>query len=296
MNCPRKLAFVGATGLLLLGCLDVEATGASTTTVVSARTGSTTVVAPLPGNPFASPAIVGFLRSRTSNVTAALYDPSTKRTYLYRANIDQAAASMVKIDILSDLLFEAQLAHRVLDSTERTLAATMVEDSGNVAAQRLWNDAGGFGLSARTRGTGGYYAISSFNQRVGFDQTETNWAWGLMETTPSDFLKLLAAIWLPRSLLSRTSQAYEQSLMENVLASQRFGIANGVPAGAVVGIKDGWYPESSGWQVNSAGYVHLGRVTYLAVIMSGENPDESYGINTVNILGTLLWRFESGTR
>ncbi len=265
-------------------------------TLVSARTSATTVVAPQSGNPFASAVIAGFLRSRTSNVTAALYEPISKRTYLYRPNFDQAAASMVKIDILSDLLFEAQLAHRVLDSTERNLAATMVEDSGNVAAQRLWNDVGGLGLSARTRGTGGYYAIGSFNQLVGFDQTETNWAWGLMETTPSDFLKLLAAIWLPGSLLSRSSQAYEQSLMENVLASQRFGIANGVPAEAEVGIKDGWYPESSGWQVNTAGYVHLGRVTYLAVVMSGENPDEDYGINTVNVLGTLLWRFESGTR
>ncbi len=201
---------------------------------------------------------------------------------------------MSKIDILATLLREAQVQRRALSPAEQRLATSMIEVSDNVAAQRLWNDVGGLGLSRRVRGvSGGYYAVGDFNARLGFTHTTTSWGWGLMTTTPADFLRLLAAIWLPGPTLAPASQAYERGLMEGVAASQRFGVPNGVPSRAVVGVKDGWYKERvTGWQVNSAGYVHLGAVTYLAVVMTGYNPDEHYGIDTVNTLGLLLWRFE----
>jgi hypothetical protein len=229
-------------------------------------------------------------------VTAALYNPTTGCTYLYRPGVRELTASMVKIDILGDLLYEAQSAHRQLSSAEQSLATVMIEDSDNNAAQELWNDIGGYGLSSETSGTAGYYAIQTFNKRVGFTQTQTNWGWGLMNTTPTDFLKLLRTIWLPSSVLNPTSQAYERSLMEHVTPSQRFGIPNGVPAAAIVGNKNGWYPEATGWQINSAGYVHLRAVDYLAVVMTAENPNESYGMGTVNDVGSLLWHYESRTR
>ena len=236
------------------------------------------------------------LASCPSTVTAALYVPASARTYVYHPGVREVTASMVKIDILGALLAEAQSDHRALSTAESSLAVSMIEESDNVAAQRLWNDIGGFGLTARRRGTGGYYAIQSFNERLGFRQTQTNWAWGLMDTTPLDYLRLLRAIWLSSTVLAPASQRYEQSLMEGVVAYQRFGIPNGVPSGAVVGVKDGWYPEPTGWQVNSAGYVHRGAVTYLAVIMTGDNLDEACGLNTVNNFGALLWRFESAAR
>ncbi|MFI5035334.1 MAG: serine hydrolase [Acidimicrobiales bacterium] len=201
---------------------------------------------------------------------------------------------MVKIDILATLLNVSEAEHRALSAAEANLARTMIEDSNNLATQRLWNDIGGFGLSSKNRGTGGYYAISSFNRRVGFTQTLNSWGWGTMDTTPADFLKLLRVIWLPTPLLTSADQGYERRLMEGVASSQRFGIPNGVPSRALVGVKDGNFPESTtGWQLNSAAYVHLGRVTYMAVVMTQGDPDETYGMDTVNDLGELLWRFES---
>ena len=199
---------------------------------------------------------------------------------------------MVKIDILGDLLYEKSSHHEVLSSAERQISAAMIDDSDNTSAQELWNDIGGFGLSTKTSGTGGYYAIQSFNHQIGFTETATNWGWGLMATTPHDFLALLRAIWLPGRVLTTTDRSYEQGLMRNVVPSQRFGIPSGPPKTAVVGVKNGWYPEPTGWQLNSAGYVHFSRTTYLAVIMTAYNPNEAYGLSTLNTLGSLLWRYE----
>lgn len=285
------------TPLIAAALLTGSAVSAATTTTAPTTTiPSVTTTTPPPcsqSNPFTNATIVSYLKSQTSNVTAGLYNPTSGCTYLYRPGVHEVTASMIKIDILGTLLAEAQAAHRHLSAAEQAQATVMIEDSDNAAAQELWNDIGGFGLSSQTSGTGGYYAIQNFNKRIGFTQTQTNWAWGLMSTTPTDFLRLLRAIWGPGHVLNPASQAYEQGLMERVTPAQRFGIPNGVPRTAVVGNKNGWYPEASGWQINSAGYVHRGSVTYLAVVMTAQNPDEGYGMATVNTVGSLLWRYES---
>jgi Beta-lactamase enzyme family len=266
----------------------------TTTTTTTTSTSTTTTSSSVPSrDPFATASVARYLRSRRDDLTAGLYDVATGQTFLYRPGVPEVTASMSKIDILAVLLHEAQVQRRTLSPAEQRLAATMIEVSGNRAAQRLWNDVGGHGLSRRIAGSGGTYAVRAFNARLGLAHTVTDWGWGLMATTPADFLKLMAAIWLPGPTLPPSSQAYERGLMEGVTPSQRFGVPNGVPVRAVVGVKDGWYHErATGWQVNSAGYVHLGAVTYLAVVMTARNPDERYGIDTVNTVGELLWRAE----
>ena len=245
-------------------------------------------------NPFASPAVRAFLASRVGSITAGIYCPATGATYLYRPGVLQITASMVKIDILATLLHEDQVDHGSLSPAVREAATTMIEQSDNATAQMLWNDIGGFGLSTNWRGTGGYYAISAFNALVGMRQSVTSWGWGTMLTTPADYLRLLRAIWLPGRLLDPAAAQVERQLMENVIPAQRFGVPAGVPADAIVGVKDGWLPDASdGWQVNSAGYVHQGSTTYLAVLMSAGDPTETYGIATLSGLGDLLWRLES---
>ncbi|MGC8499389.1 MAG: serine hydrolase [Acidimicrobiales bacterium] len=234
-----------------------------------------------------------FLASRVGSITAGIYCPATGATYLYRPGVEQITASMVKIDILATLLHEDQVDHGSLSPAERDAATTMIEQSNNQSAQMLWNQIGGFGLSTNWRGTGGYYAISAFDALVGMRQSVTSWGWGTMRTTPADYLRLLRAIWLPSRLLDPASAEVERQLMEHVVPWQRFGVPSGVPATAVVGVKDGWLPDPpAGWQVNSAGYVHQGSTTYLAVLMSTD-PTETYGIATLDGLGSLLWRRES---
>ena len=203
---------------------------------------------------------------------------------------------MVKIDILADLLYECQREHRAMTNAEQSAAVSMIEYSDNLAAQMLWNDIGGYGLSAADDTYGGYGAIQQFNHLIGFTQTVTSWTWGLMRTDPHDFIQLLKAIVLPNDVLSLQSRTYEQNLMQHVVSYQRFGVPYGVPANAIVGNKNGWYPEKyTGWQVNSAGYVRSGRTYYFAVVMTTRNPNESYAINVLNGFGLRLWNFESAS-
>jgi hypothetical protein len=265
--------------------------GASTTTMLSTSTSTsttlatsstTTVPAPRIEDPFHSASLPAYLSTRTDNVTAALYDVTTNQTYIYRPGIRQVTASMVKIDILADLLFEAQNEHRALTSKEQNLAAAMIEQSDNKDAESLWVDIGQLP------------SITAFNDDLHFTQTITNWDWGFVDTTPRDQLQLLKAIVLPNKYLDPASQSYEQSLMENVADYERFGIPTGVPTNADVGVKNGWYPEkTTGWQINSAGYVKLGKTYYLAVVMTGSNPSEAYGKEVVNRVAQAFWNFES---
>jgi hypothetical protein len=124
--------------------------------------------------------------------------------------------------------------------------------------------------------------------------TETlgSWGWGLTATTPADQLELLKHIALPSSLLSNESQLFERNLMEHVYDAERFGIPTGVPPQATVGVKNGWYDEhDTGWQLNSAGYVHLGNTFYLACVMTSGSPTQAYGTETLSTLGRMLYEF-----
>lgn len=250
----------------------------TTTTAVPEET-----AVPEDPNPFLSSALSSYLKSRSSLVTAALYDVTSGQTYVYNPGVREVTASMVKIDILAALLRECQVQHRALTSGESQLATSMIESSSNRAATKLWNDVGQLP------------PMSAFNQLVGFKQTVMSWSWGEVETTPLDQLELLKTIALPNSILTDSSRAYESSLMQNVDQTERFGLGDGPPPMATIGLKDGYYPEPvTGWQINSAGYVHLGDRFYLAAIMTSHNPNEDYGIDTVNEVAKLIW--ENGTR
>jgi hypothetical protein len=279
----------------LLPCLALAMvttpTGADTTTTTTTATTTTTTVPsttttlPVPvhlEDPFNVRSIARYLRSRSDDVTAALFDVRTGKTYLYRAGKPQITASMVKIDILATLLYLDQEREKAMTARDIKLSTSMIEDSDNKAAQKLWVQIGQLP------------ALSQFDQLIGFHQSVLSWGWGDTFTTPLDQLALLKTILFPNKVLDSSSQAYEQNLMQSVLGSQRFGIPTAVPTRATVGVKNGWYPETAtGWQLNSAGYVHLGRCYYLAVVMTAENPTEQYGLATIDQIGHMFWNFES---
>lgn len=271
-----SIAIVGVVAWVASALFHVDAAHAPTLH-------TTTTTVPVNLNPFFGTALSSYLKSRSNRVTAAVYDVTSGQTYVYNPGVREVTASLVKIDILAVLLRECQLSHRVLTSGESQLATSMIESSSNRAATKLWNDVGQLP------------PMSAFNHLVGFTQTIMSWSWGDIETTPLDQLALLKMIVLPNSILTDSSRAYEASLMQNVDQTERFGLGSGPPPTATIGLKDGYYPEpTTGWQINSAGYVHLGNRFYLAAIMTSHNPNEEYGIDTVNEVAKLIW--ESGTR
>ncbi len=248
----------------------------STTTTVT----TTTVPTHNPDNPFTSPVLAAYLRHRTNNVTAAVYDVKSGETFTYRNGVREVTASMVKVDILADLLYESQEHDRPLSAKQQALALSMIEDSNNHAATVLWAQ------------IGGRDAIDAFNQLIGFKETLPSWSWGDVDTTPLDQLQLLKVIALPNAILDNASRLYEMTLMEHVISSERFGLGWGSPARATVGVKDGYYPETAtGWQLNTTGFVEYQGRFYLATIMSADNPDETYGISTVTTVSSDIWKY-----
>jgi len=254
----------------------------TTTTTVPATTTTTLPVKVHVEDPFNARSISRYLRSRSDDVTAALFDVRTGKTYLYRPGKPQITASMVKIDILATLLYLNQVKDEAMTTRDVKLSTSMIEDSDNKAAQKLWVQIGQLP------------ALSQFDGLIGFHQSILSWGWGDAFTTPLDQLALLKTILLPHKVLDASSQAFEQNLTQNVLDSQRFGIPTAVPSRATVGVKNGWYHETAtGWQINSAGYVHLGHCYYVAVVMTAENPTAQYGVQTIDQVGHMFWNFES---
>lgn len=234
----------------------------------------------IPSNPFQDAKVATFLASRTNTVTASVCDLRTGRIYNYNPNLPLPTASMVKIDILAALLDRNAKLGRSLTASDKTTAALMVEHSDNDAATILFNE------------LGGPTVLNAFNRSIGMTQTTSEWNWGATMTTPYDEIALLRTLLLPNQVLSDADRNYVLGLMEHVVGYQRFGVGAGLPPEALVGLKNGWFPYSNGWGINSAGYVMLGNTEYLIAVQTGGNPNQQYGRDTVSTLSALIWRAE----
>lgn len=232
-------------------------------------------------NPFAQPSLRGYLAHRSGNVSAAVYDISDHRTYLYRSDVREQTASIMKVDILATLLHERQRSGLGLSPAQQSLARDMIEESDNDDAQKLWDEEGG---SA---------AVGSFDHEAGMDETTPDAAgyWGLSWTTALDQVRLLRRVMLRNRLLNFRSRAYEYELMRHVVVSQRWGVSAGVGSHATVALKNGWLPLRSGdWQVNSIGKVAGSRHRYLIAVLTSGQPTEGYGIATIQRISGATWR------
>jgi beta-lactamase class A len=239
-------------------------------------------------DPFTA-AVTSYLAGRAGVVAAAVYDLGTRQLWGIGSATPQAEASVVKVDILETLM--TQQGSDGLSGADQGLAQSMIEDSDNDSATDLWDAVGG--------ATG----IRSFNARAGLADTTPSpcvecagfaWpGWGLTTTTPADQIALLRQIAVPGGLLSTAERGYVAQLMEDITPSQRWGVCAGVPAQATVALKNGWLPlndAGTDWQINSVGWISgLGR-DYLIAVLSTGNPNEQYGIDTVDWLSGAIWR------
>jgi len=96
-----------------------------------------------PDNPFTSRATPLYLNAREGMITAAVYNVATGATFTYHNGYHERTASMVKIDILADLLYESQHSGKPLTAKQLSLATSMIEASNDKAATKLWAVIGG---------------------------------------------------------------------------------------------------------------------------------------------------------
>lgn len=212
------------------------------------------------------------LSGRISTVGLKEVDSRTGITCTYHASWHFYAASAIKATILGALLRMAQEQHRQLTATERRLAALMITQSDNNAATALWNEVG-------------MRRMQHFLNLAKMKQTRLAAAWGLSLLTAHDEVLLLKLLSRRNRILSLSSRRYARYLMSHVVASQRWGVPAGAPAGVTVHIKNGWlpYPVSNDWEINSIGFFtarHPRRV-YIIAMLTHNNPTMGYGIETI---------------
>jgi beta-lactamase class A len=218
-----------------------------------------------------SAAVGPLVASADGRVSVAVDDLSTGQAASFGGAEEYDTASIVKVDILSTLLYQARQEGRQLSPAEQALATTMIENSDNGAASRLYDDVGGAD------------GIDDANQAFGLTETTvgTNGVWGLTTTTVDDQVRLLRQVFTTPSALSPDSRGYIQGLMSQVEPDQQWGVPAAADSGTPFAVKDGWLPNPTLWEINSIGEVtHDGQRMLIAVLSSG-NETEDGGISLV---------------
>ena len=220
------------------------------------------------------------LRGRVSAAAVRVDDPGIGLGCWLNGSRHFDSASVVKVTILGALLRKALDQHRYLTGTETARARAMITRSDNNAASALWAELGRrylqhflnlAGMKQTALGPGGY--------------------WGLTQITAHDEVLLLRLMLSKNQVLDTASRGYALSLMAQVIASQRWGVPAGAPAGLTVHVKNGWLPRAThGWRIHSIGCFTGRGGGYSIVVLTQDNPTMAYGIRTIEAVARVIHR------
>ncbi len=221
-------------------------------------------------------AVAPIARDDDGQVAVAVANLTTGADAGYGSAQEFVTASIVKVDILSTLLYQAQQSGQLLSPEEEALATTMIENSNNDAASDLYDDAG------RAEG------IDQANQVFGLSETTagTDGCWGLTGTTVDDQIRLLRLVFTRPSVLTVRSQDLIQDLMSQVEPDQQWGVPAAADDGTPFMVKNGWLPSGTTglWEINSiGGVVHDGQRMLIAALSEGNATGDS-GISLVQTI------------
>ena len=220
-----------------------------------------------------------FARSRPPIVGAAAYLPS--REVLYGENADEQVptASIVKVLVMLVVFERARQDHRPATDDELALLWPMITESDNDATSELWERIGrGQALSSYLRAVG-----------VGGITPDGGTSWGVTFASARGMALVLGKL-ASGALLDAPTSALAMHMLESVIPAQRWGITAGTAeSGDRVGVKNGWYPGSEGWRVNSVGIVTPRRGSpYAIAIVTDSRPSWDEGIDTIEGIAKLL--------
>lgn len=239
-----------------------------------------------PVEPFPSTwGMPGYLGSRGS--IAAAYRAIGSRV-IYSASSGTAknvTASIVKVQIMATVMYQAQQAGRGLSSWEISQMVPMITQSDNGASSNLWNHVGGGPAVAKVLG------LMGLRETVPGPGTY----WGLTVTTAPDQVVLVDHFARANPVLSTTMRTYGLSLMRRVSSAQNWGVTAG--PGTDNAVKNGWLPRADGWHVNSIGYLDDAPRAYVMAVLS-QSPSASMSTLVARIEGAsrLVWAHRAGVR
>ena len=216
-------------------------------------------------------AVAPLIQADGGHVAVAVDDLTSGAQASDQGASEFVTASIVKVDILATLLYEAQQSGQPLTEQDQDLATTMIENSDNDSASALFDDIGGAS------------GLDQANQAFGLTQTTagTDGEWGLTTTTVQDQLRLLRLVTTTPSILSARSQDYIRDLMSQVETDQRWGIPAAADTGSHYLVKNGWLPNPTLWSINSIGEIEHDQQTMLVAVLSDGNSSEDSGIGAV---------------
>ena len=198
--------------------------------------------------------------------SVAALDLTTGRSTELGAGRGMVAASLVKLDFLETLLYQSQRSGQPLTDDEDDDARAMIQQSDNVAADRIWHESG-FNPG-----------VQDFNSVAGLHDTvlDPGGVWGLSTTSARDQLMLLRALTSTGSPLTAASREYALTLMTGVEADQRWGVSAAADDPAATANKNGWLDiddDGGRWAVSSAGLIRRGGHPILIAVLSQHQPD-----------------------
>jgi hypothetical protein len=191
---------------------------------------------------------------------------------------DMITASGAKVDILMALLAGRSGG---LTQDEWELAARMIRESDNGAADAMWSRVGGGG------------AMAAFYGRVGLRETAPGPGvyWGGTSTSPADRIQLLKALVHGVKGLSAPDRRLVLGLMGQVQADQRWGVSAAARPGDRVALKNGWTPRPfihNTWAVTSYGRVAGPGRDLLLSVQTDQQPGEETGIASIEGVARLI--------
>ena len=215
--------------------------------------------------------------NRSGSVGVAAYQTDTGAFYSFQGTEPFPMFSTVKVPIMLAVLDRALREGRRVTDHEHSLIKVMIQVSDNGAASQLLAEAGGAP------------AVTAYLRRIGITNTTINgYAWGASTTTAQDMARLMGKLGNCTILAARSCR-YALDMMQGVVPSQKWGVSGGVPSSATVALKNGWYPQVSGWGINSIGLVTSSGKRYAIAVFTNPNPSMAYGIETIEQISAAVY-------
>jgi beta-lactamase class A len=208
----------------------------------------------------------------------AVVDHRSGRTYQYRAQDRFYTASIVKVEILSELLVQLRQEGRQLSAEQQELATAMIEHSDNDAATSLWSTIG------RDHGLAAADAMFRLTNTVPSAES-----WGSTTTTAGDQVAMLDAIADPAGPLGADNQAVLR-LMAGVADDQTWGVSAAAHSGETVELKNGWvsrHSDGGAWTINSIGRITGPNTDLTIAVLSNGHATYRAGVTLVERVATL---------
>jgi Beta-lactamase enzyme family len=202
-----------------------------------------------------------------------------RRGWSRRGATQYRSASIVKAMLLVAYLRRPDVRGRGLRPGERALLDAMIRLSDNRAADAI---------HARV----GLPALSALARRAGMAHFAPYPVWGGSTVTAADQARFFLRI---DRLVPRRHRAYALRLLRGVVAGQRWGIPEALPAGWRIAFKGGWGKGVTRQVDHQAALLTNAGLRVSIAVMTADNPSHGYGTATLRGVARRLLRGLAGT-